>query len=103
MVFTGAEKESHGFTGWEVGYFARVMENRPSSKVVPLFLDRPPPTMSSVQGIGIGFNTDVLALDQKSFEAQNIVSDDDAMCAFISTLQQEVDRRRAIIGLGGQA
>ena len=69
VVFTGAEKESHSFTGMEVGYFMRVMEGRPG-RMVPLFLSNPPATMSSVQGIGIGFDSKVLNLLPEAFDAQ---------------------------------
>lgn len=101
VIFTGAEKESHSFTGMEVGYFMRVMENRPGKpgKMVPLFLNAAPATMSSVHGIGIGFDSKVLNLLPEEFDAQNDVRPDDPMCMFIAGLQTRVDEVRASIGL----
>ena len=97
VIFTGTEKESHSFTGMEVGYFMRVMENRPG-RMVPLFLKAAPVTMSSVQGIGIGFDSKVLNLLPEAFDAQNDVGLEDAMCKFVRGLQQRVDEARDSIG-----
>jgi hypothetical protein len=97
VIFTGTEKESHSFTGMEVGYFMRVMENRPG-RMVPLFLKAAPATMSSVQGIGIGFDSKVLNLLPEAFEAQNDVGLEDPMCKFVRGLQQRVDEARDSIG-----
>jgi hypothetical protein len=97
VIFTGMEKESHSFTGMEVGYFMRVMEGRPG-RMVPLFLKAAPATMSSVHGIGIGFDSKVLNLLPEAFDAQNDVGPADPMCTFVTDLQQRVDEVRASIG-----
>lgn len=98
VIFTGTEKESHSFTGMEVGYFMRVMEGRPG-RMVPMFLNAAPATMSSVQGIGIGFDSKILNLLPEAFAAQNEVRPADPMCTFVTGLQQRVDEMRAAIGL----
>jgi hypothetical protein len=99
VISTGIEKESHSFTGMEVGYFMRVMEGREGrpGRMVPLFLKSAPATMSSVQGIGIGFDSKVLNLLPKAFDAQNDVGPTDPMCAFVGGLQKRVDEVRASI------
>jgi hypothetical protein len=98
IISTGMEKESHSFTGMEVGYFMRVMEGRPG-RMVPLFLRAAPATMSSVQGIGIGFDSKVLNLLPEAFDAQNDVAPTDPMVSFVVALQKRVDEVRASIGL----
>ncbi len=101
VISTGIEKESHSFTGMEVGYFMRVMESRESrpGRMVPLFLKAVPATMNSVQGIGIGFDSKVLNLLPKAFDAQNDVGPTDPMCAFVVGLQKRVDEARDLVGL----
>jgi hypothetical protein len=39
IVYTGAEKQSHGYTGWEVGYYDRYADrSRPAQENQPLSL-----------------------------------------------------------------
>jgi hypothetical protein len=97
VIFTGTEKESHSFTGMEVGYFMRVMEGRPG-RMVPLFLKAPPATMSAVHGIGIGFDTKVLNLLPDAFDAQNDIKPEDPMCTFVLELQQRINEARVSSG-----
>lgn len=93
VIFTGVSKESHGFTGVEVGYFMRVMEDRPG-RMVPLFLSAPPSTLNSVQGIGIGFESRVLSLAPEAFDSLHDVGPSDPMCLFVADLQKRVDELR---------
>src|SRR5262245_7155128 len=56
IVYTGLEKPSHSYTGWEVGYFRGVQRRSKSDldierRIVPLYLYTPPATASSMQGI----------------------------------------------------
>src|ERR1035441_9570919 len=42
VVYTGTEKPSHGYTGWEVGFFDHVMLTSPGRIKVAFFLEKPP-------------------------------------------------------------
>ena len=69
IVYTGMEKSSHSFTGWEVGYFDRIMRTEPEArKKISLFLFAPPATTASDQGIPIGLSKDQLKLSVQQFE-----------------------------------
>jgi hypothetical protein len=61
IVCTGAEKRSHGYTGWEVGYFDRVMRTDPDRrKKISLYLYGPPAITTAEQGIPPGLSEDQL-------------------------------------------
>lgn len=98
VIFTGTEKESHSFSGMELGYFMRVVDGGRPGLTVPLFLNALPKAMSALQGIGIGFDSKVLNLLPEAFEAQNEVRPDDPMCTFVAKLQQKVDGVRQSAG-----
>jgi hypothetical protein len=70
------------------------MKERPTSRQVPLFLSRMPPTLTAQQGISIGINASTLSSSAEEFEANNIVSKDDPMCVFLRELQETVDSIR---------
>jgi hypothetical protein len=43
IIYTGAEKRSHGYTGWEVGCFDHIMRTDPGRrKKISLYLFGPP-------------------------------------------------------------
>ena len=88
IVYTAAEKPSHSFTGWEVGYFERVRKNDPSREIVPIYLDSLPATANEFQGCSLKISPELLQLSIEEFSARNQVSDGDAMCALVDRLQQ---------------
>src|SRR4051794_21446352 len=48
LVYTGVEKPSHSFTGWEVGYFDRILRTDPvPRKKISLYLYGPPAATAS--------------------------------------------------------
>jgi hypothetical protein len=57
IVSTGQRKESHSFTGYEVGWFSNSKKIRPTSgvvkrQIIPLVIgDRPPIAVAEIQGI----------------------------------------------------
>jgi len=57
IVSTGHRRESHSFTGYEVGWFSNSKKNRPNSgivkrQIIPLVIgDRPPIAVADIQGI----------------------------------------------------
>src|SRR5262249_11687279 len=60
IVYTGIDKPSHGYTGWEVGYFDRVMKSADNRTKVALFLDTPPAISSDEQGVPLGIGKNKL-------------------------------------------
>lgn len=91
IVYSGAEKLSHSYTGWEVGYFDRIMRTEPDRrKKISLYLFAPPPTTSSEQGIPLGLSAELLKLSPAEFESQVSVTDEDPLCKEIEEWQQFV-------------
>ena len=93
IVYTGAEKRSHGYTGWEVGYFDRIMRTDPGRrKKIALYLFGPPAITASEQGIPLGLSKDQLQLSAQQFEAELAVEPDEALCKEIEEWQEVVAR-----------
>jgi hypothetical protein len=91
IVYTGAEKLSHGYTGWEVGYFDHIMRTDPvRRKKISLYLYGPPDVTSAEQGIPLGLSTDQLQLSLQKFESDLCVSPEDPLCKQIEAWQDEV-------------
>jgi hypothetical protein len=59
IVSTGQKRDSHSFTGYEIGYFSKSIRERPKAgtvkrHIIPLIIgDRPPIAVSDIQGIMI--------------------------------------------------
>jgi hypothetical protein len=92
IVYTGAEKQSHGFTGWEVGYFDHVMETTPAHLKIALYLDNPPAISVEEQGIPLGLGRDKLEKTCEEFESQLTVRPDEPICSLLEKWQAEVVR-----------
>jgi TIR domain len=90
IVYTGVGKPSHGYTGWEVGYFDRVMRTSSNRKKVAMFLDKPPAISQDEQGISLNIGQSALQLTHGDFEAGLKVDPDDPLCKLIETWQDEV-------------
>jgi hypothetical protein len=92
MVYTGAEKPSHSYTGWEVGYFDHVMETATGRLKIALYLDSPPAISADEQGIPLNLGRDKLAMTCQQFESQLAVQPDEPFCALLEKWQGDVDR-----------
>jgi len=93
IVYTGAEKPSHSYTGWEVGYFDHIMRVDPRTrKKISLYLFNPPDTTAAEQGIPVGLSTEQLRSSFSDFESGLSVSPDDPLCKEIEHWQEEVTR-----------
>lgn len=90
IVYTGVDKPSHGYTGWEVGYFDRVMKTAPNKKKVSVYLEHPPDISLEEQGICLKIAKDHLQGPISDFESNNVVSSDDPFCQLIHIWQQKV-------------
>ena len=91
IVYTGAEKPSHGFTGWEVGYFDHIMRTDPGRrKKISLYLFEPPAITASEQGISLGLSTGQLRLRFQEFESFLSVLPEEPLCMEIAAWQEVV-------------
>ena len=100
IIYTGVDKHSHGFTGWEVGFFEGIMRASPESKrIIPMYLESPPDTVSGYQGVGLNIPRDLLQLSIEEFAARSDVHSDDPMCILIQELQEKVDKYTEQAGL----
>jgi hypothetical protein len=92
IVYTGAEKQSHSYTGWEVGYFDHVMETATDRLKIALYLDNPPAVSAEEQGISLRLGRDKLDLSFEQFDSDLQVRSDDPICLLLEQWQTEVDR-----------
>jgi hypothetical protein len=98
LVFTGAEKESHSYTGWEVGYFDRIMETSPGRMKVSFYVHKPPAISAEDQGISMDISRDKLQLTLEKFESEISVLADDPMCVLLGKWQDTVDEVSKSVG-----
>jgi hypothetical protein len=92
IVYTGTEKQSHGYTGWEVGYFDHVMQMTSGRLKLALYLDNPPAISAEEQGIPLGLGRDKLEMTCEQFESQLVVRPDEPICLLLEKWQAEVGR-----------
>jgi hypothetical protein len=92
IVYTGAEKPSHSYTGWEVGYYDHVMQTAEGRRKVALYLDTVPAITVEEQGIPLGLGREKLALSYEQYESQLEVTPDEPICALLETWQDVVER-----------
>jgi hypothetical protein len=103
IVYTGTEKQSHSYTGWEVGYFDHIMRTNPASrKKISLYLFGPPATTAFEQGIPLGLSTDHLKLSPAQFESALSVSPEEPLCKEIEEWQKVVARNIEDMGFPRQ-
>lgn len=93
IIYTGAEKRSHGYTGWEVGYFDHIMRMDPGGREkVSIYLYGPPPITASEQGIPLGLSKDQLQSSLEEFQSGLDVSSEEPLCKKIEDWQEEVEK-----------
>jgi len=90
IVYTGVDKPSHGYTGWEVGYFDHIMKTASNKRKVAVYLDHPPDISAEEQGICLKIGRDQLQGPASEFESNIVVLPDDPLCQLIRTWQKEV-------------
>jgi hypothetical protein len=102
VVYTGTEKPSHGYTGWEVGYFDRVMLTSPGRVKVAFFLEKPPAIAAEDQGISMALDIgrDKLLASAEEFEAAISVRPEDPMCMLLAGWQRGIDSISTSLGFG---
>ena len=96
IIFTGVEKPSHGYTGWEVGYFRGVQRREAVAlgnsrkKVISLYLNSPPGPVSGVHGVSFGITRETLSLTEAEFAGQLEVTDEHPMVMLVDGLEEEL-------------
>jgi hypothetical protein len=102
IVYTGTEKPSHGYTGWEVGFFDHVMQTSPGRAKVAFFLEKPPAITTEDQGISMALDMgpDKLSASAPDFEKGISVLPEDPLCMLITDWQQRIDDITKALGFG---
>lgn len=80
IVYTGVGKPSHGYTGWEVGYFDRILRTAPNRMKIAMYLDSPPAISADEQGVSLQIGREHLQMTVEEFESQLSVKPDDPLC-----------------------
>src|SRR3984893_1637167 len=98
VIYSGALKASHSFTGMELGYFIGTMErnqqpDRPR-KIVPIYLDNPPDILSGNEGINIGISRATLELSLEEYSESLKIDSENRMVKFLSEFQEIVEKLR---------
>jgi nucleoside 2-deoxyribosyltransferase len=98
IIYTGVDKPSHSFTGWEVGYFERVRKNDPERRIIPMCLDELPAAAAEFEGCSLKMSRELLQLSVGEFSSRNVIAEDDPMCVLIGELQDQVKKIREEAG-----
>ncbi|MGO4486599.1 toll/interleukin-1 receptor domain-containing protein [Rhizobium pisi] len=95
VVYTGQEKESHGFTGLEIGFFLRDQDepNRAvERRLVVFYLDKMPQVVAGLKGIRLGVDKAEMALEESEYTQRlSSVTDDHALSIFLRDLEDAVN------------
>jgi hypothetical protein len=90
IVYSGASKLSHSYTGWEVGFFDHIMRTEPDRTKVAMYLDSPPPISAQEQGIALQIAHEKLQLTTEEFEFGITTTADDPLCSLLEAWQEQV-------------
>jgi hypothetical protein len=98
IVYTGATKPSHSFTGWEIGYFEANMDKLAGDgypkEIVSMFLDTQPAPVAGYQGLSLRIPLNILQLDEPAFVNQNKLKAEEPICAWVAKQQKRVEKYR---------
>jgi hypothetical protein len=99
IIYTGAEKGTRGYSGFEVGYFEHILRTDPARrKKIIFYLFEPPPASAFDPGLALGLSRAQLQLTTQEFESALSVSSDEPLCKEISDWQEEVAKNIAAAG-----
>ena len=104
VVYTGQHKESHGFTGLEIGYFMAqtgATGGRVKRRIVSFFSGAPPGTTSAIRGVPFGIDDMQLAMTEREYEnyLKSTITANHPTSLFLEDLEIDVDKFRVLIGL----
>jgi len=101
VAYTGVEKPSHGFTGYEIGFYRGVqakssLKNDQLRLIVPMFLDSPPDTVSTKQGFGFNIKKDTLQGSEEDYRKilNTTVGKEHPAVRFLEAMQDIVEEIR---------
>ena len=99
IVYTGQQKDSHSFTGLEVGYFiGTIPKNRDTKRpryIVSFYLDRPPDALANTAGVPFGIDLANFPKNDENFsKVLTDVSEDHPFARFINQLETQIDQIR---------
>src|ERR1017187_4654872 len=60
IVSTGVQKDAYAFPSWEVGFFEGVRRREPSRRMIPMYLENPPPDAAGFQGFDLKIPLELL-------------------------------------------
>jgi hypothetical protein len=71
VLYTGILKKAHSYTGFEIGYFQAILNDdaHRGKRVVPIYLENPPPVATDILGIKIGLEPTQLELGREAYTA----------------------------------
>lgn len=101
VLYTGRLKRSHGYTGWEVGFFERLMEEdiaatkQTTRRIIYLFSGETPPTGEGILGINIDVDTDDLSGSRAEYvkKCAQTPDDPDALAAVLLDIASRAESR----------
>ena len=84
VLYTGQLKKSHGYTGWELGFFEALMEEEKKQgdgetarRIIYLYCGETPPTGEGILGINMEVDTDDLSGPRADYVQKSTQSIDD--------------------------
>ena len=104
VVYTGQQKDSHGFTGLEIGYFMKAQKSGPAGpvqrRIVSFFHRNPPGPASGIRGVPFGIDDSHLAMTEEEYETslRALITEQHPTSLFLEDLENDVDRFRALVG-----
>jgi hypothetical protein len=98
IIYTGESKDSHSFTGYEVGYFtASLRSDMPEipRRIVVISTDVAPPALSYLQGISLGITSNILAMDLDAYQTSlDTLIDSHPIAQFFRDLEESANLLR---------
>ena len=102
VLYTGQLKKSHGYTGWELGFFEALIEEEKkqgngetSRRIIYLFCGETPPTGEGILGINIEVDTDDLSGSRADYVTKSVqsVEDPDALARVMLDIAARAESR----------
>ncbi|UFZ04920.1 toll/interleukin-1 receptor domain-containing protein [Bradyrhizobium ontarionense] len=102
VLYTGQLKKSHGYTGWELGFFEALMDEEKkqgtgetSRRIIYLYCGETPPTGEGILGINMEVETDDLSGPRADYVAKSAqsVDDPDALARVMLDIAERAESR----------
>lgn len=101
VLYTGRLKRSHGYTGWELGFFERLIEEeiansgQTTRRIIYLFSGETPPTGEGILGISIDVDIDDLSGSRADYIKKSVQTPDnpDALAGVLLDIANRAESR----------